>query len=357
MSAWARDRLLPPLLLVALGAGAYLAWLMRVELIVIFASALFGVSLSALAQWLSMKTGLPHRASVVVWYLAGFALGIGFLFFAGQRLTGSYGELGERLPAAISTLESRLEGKPVLSTVGRELADIREGMTANGSGESDLSDDAQEESDARQMHLVRVSVRTLSLVVVWAVLSFFIAFDGQGYVRTTVRLFPPGRRHVGEDLITSLCNALPWWLVGRVSSMALVALLTGPALFFLGIPLPWLLGIIAGLFSFVPFLGPLASVAPAALVTLDAAPDKLLWVFGLYGLIQFIESNFITPRIQQHVAAVPPMLLIGGQLLMGVLVGLVGIMFSTPLILAMIVTVQVVYLRHALGEDVKTPHE
>lgn len=170
-------------------------------------------------------------------------------------------------------------------------------------------------------------------------------------------LFPRERRDVGEELVRGLGRALPQWLLGRLSSMAVVALLTAPGLMLLGIPLAFVLALIAGLFSFVPVLGPIASVVPAVLITLEAAPDKLLWVLGLYGLVQILESWVITPRIQDRMADVPPVLLLSAQFILGALVGTVGVMFSTPVALAGLVAVQVLYLRRALGQPVRLPGE
>ena len=197
----------------------------------------------------------------------------------------------------------------------------------------------------------------LTLFTVWVILAFYVAWDGRSYLEGVLRLFPPDRRDVGRDLARSLSVALPWWLVGRLSSMLVVAVLTAPGLLLLGIPLAFVLAIMAGLFSFIPFVGPIASVVPAALVALQSAPSKVFWVLVLYAGVQFVESNLVTPTIQKRVASVPPLLLIGGQLVLGTVAGLVGVMFSTPLMLTIMVTIQVVYLRHGLDEEVTTPQE
>lgn len=344
-----------PLLLVAFAATVALAWFLRVELVVLFASALFGVTLYKLACWLSDKTGWSHRISVVVWFVAGIALVVGFFLFAGQRLSSEYGEFGSVLPDALETLESRLEGVPVVGGLGAEIAGMRRGMTGDDGAQPQMSETEQEEAEEQRTRIVRVTSRMLTFFAIWAFLSFFLAFDGRKYQHALLRLVPPERRDVGRDFADALGQALPWWLAGRLSSMAVVALLTAPGLLLLDIPLAFLLAFIAGLFSFVPFFGPLASVIPAVLITLESAPDKLLWVLGLYALVQFLESNVITPLIQKRVAAVPPPLLITAQLVMGTLVGVVGLIFATPLALAVMVTVQVLYIRHGLNEDVETP--
>lgn len=205
------------------------------------------------------------------------------------------------------------------------------------------------------MQVVRLTLLSLGRIGLVVILAFYMAYDGRRYVRGLLMLFPPERREVGSDLVRALGTALPLWLLGRLSSMAVVALLTAPGLMLLGIPLALVLALIAGLFSFVPVLGPIASVLPAVLITLDAAPNKILWVLLLYGAVQVLESWFITPRIQDRMADVPPVLLLSAQFVLSALVGVVGVMFSTPLVLAALIVVQVVYLRKGLGEPVQLP--
>lgn len=345
---------LRPLALVAIGAAAYLAWILRVELVVMFAACLFGISLYKMSQWLSGRTGMPHRAAVVTWFLTGVLLAAGFFVFAGQRLQAEYGEFGSRLPTALETLETDLRGTPVVGVLAVEVADLREQLAGEEAGES-TSESGQRERAKSRLRLVRVTARGLSYVGFVVFVSFFLAFDGRMYERGLVLLVPPDQRQVMEDLLEALRTALPWWLVGRLSSMAVVAVLTIPGLLLLGIPLAFLLAVIAGLFSFVPFIGPITSVIPAALLALEIGTDKVLWVLGLYGLVQLLESHVITPAIQQRVASVPPALLLVAQLIVGSLVGIVGLIFATPLALAAMVTVEVGYVRHGLGEKVATP--
>jgi predicted PurR-regulated permease PerM len=324
---------------------------------VLFAALLFGVALYAVATWLSERTGLSYGTSVVAWYVSGFLLASGFFLFAGDQLTSQYGELETVLPSALQTLEGRIEGTPIVGTLSSQLEDLRTSMMEDGRQTRGESTEEQSESESQQMTLIRVSMRMLTLFTVWVILAFYVAWDGRRYLQGFLRLFPPDRRNVGRDLATSLSVALPWWLVGRLSSMLVVAALTAPGLLLLGVPLAFVLAMIAGLLSFIPFVGPIASVVPAALVALQSAPSKVFWVLVLYAAVQFVESNIVTPTIQKRVASVPPLLLIGGQLILGTLAGLIGVMFSTPLMLAIMVTIQIVYIRHGLDEEITTPQE
>ncbi len=133
--------------------------------------------------------------------------------------------------------------------------------------------------------------------------------------------------------------------------MAIVALLTSAGLTAAGVPLPLVLGLIAGLFSFVPFLGPIASVVPAALVALTESATTLVYVLIVFAVVQALESYLITPLVERRTVSVPLFPLIAAQLVAGSLLGIAGIMFATPMLLALTIAVQIVYQKRILGEE------
>lgn len=348
---WQAPRLRAVFTFAGLGLAVVLAWILRSELVLLFASVLFAISLYASGQWLAGRTGISGRSAIIAWYFSGVLLALLLGGFIGMRVTSQYESLTDRVPAAIEKVERRLTDVPILGSVATELEDIRTSISG-GDGQADAGAEAQDQ----RMRIMRLSLRGLSAFFLWAALVFYFAIDGQRYVRIFRRLIPSEHRGVGDDLVKALGTALPYWLIGRLASMLVVSILVGVGLGLLGIPVAFTLAVIAGLFSFVPFLGPVASVIPAVLVTLDAAPDKLLWVLLVYLATQFLESYFITPHIQQRAVSVLPAALIAAQLIAGTLLGLVGVMFSTPLLLTMMVVVQVVYLKHGLGEAIRPPN-
>ena len=128
--------------------------------------------------------------------------------------------------------------------------------------------------------------------------------------------------------------------------MFVVFVLTAIGLAIIGIPLWLVLAILAGLISFIPNFGPLIAFIPALLVALMQSPQTAALVAGLYILIQFIESNFITTLVQKKLLNMPPALIIIAQLIMGLLTGAWGLVLATPIIVIVIVLVQELYLKN-----------
>ena len=346
---------------VAAASIAWLGWLLRIELVVLFAAVMFGTALYASVRWVVDRTGLSHRVATGGVYAIGIAVLLTVFAFAGQRVGGEYSQLGSRIPAGIEALESRISGVPVLGGLEGPLRGLRAQFSSDEkSARSDAGGSGASGGDSTvpmgpAVHVLSVTLTSLGHVALVFLLSLYIGLDGRRYARAAVRLVPPRHREVGEELASALGTALPRWLVGRLASMAVVALLTVPGLLLLGIPLPWALALLAGLFSFVPILGPIAGAIPAFLVTLEAAPERIWWVIGLYVAVQIAESWTVTPMIQDRMAAVPPLVLLGAQLLLGTMVGIAGVMFSTPIALTILVFVQVVLLKNAYGDEDTEP--
>ncbi|MFN2323583.1 MAG: AI-2E family transporter [Trueperaceae bacterium] len=76
------------------------------------------------------------------------------------------------------------------------------------------------------------------------------------------------------------------WMLGQLIAMIVVGAVTTLGLWIIGIPLPLVHGLIAGLLEFTPILGPTIAFVPAGLPALSVGTDALLWTVGLYVLIQ-----------------------------------------------------------------------
>jgi predicted PurR-regulated permease PerM len=114
-------------------------------------------------------------------------------------------------------------------------------------------------------------------------------------------------------------------------SMVAVGTLVTLGLLVLGVPLAGTLGIIAALMTFIPNVGPLLSVVPAALLALAISPGKGLLTVLLFALVHFLEGNIITPLLQRKIVRLPPALTLTAQLLLAVIAGPLGVALAAPL--------------------------
>jgi predicted PurR-regulated permease PerM len=311
-------------------------------LLLAFLGVLFAVFVDAVARLLQRATRLPRGWSLTVAAAAVLALLIGGGWLLAPQVVGDAVRLAEQVPASLAQMEESLRntdwGRSLLNTV------------------SDMETDATLGDTARRFMGVfanLVGVLTAALVIL--VLGLYLAIEPQVYIRGTLRLFPPRARDRAREVAEELGHALRWWLLGRLASMFVVFLLTWGALLLLGLPLAFLLALIAGFLSFIPNLGPILAAVPAVLVGLAEGPQQALWVVVAYLLVQTVESYSITPLIQRRAVQLLPALLLSFQLVMGAAAGFLGLFVATPVLVVLMVLVRMLYIQDRLKEDIGLP--
>lgn len=302
-------------------------------LLVLFTSILFATLLEGLTTKLCKRTFLPRGwgLTIVLALLVAFVVGAGW--YAGPGVGDQFTQLEQRIPSAIEYIQASLSQYSWGRTLMASPSNSEEAFSAVAGGITNV-------------------VGALTTGGVGIIIGIYLAVAPSTYIDGALRLAPPDKRERGRDIVRVLGHALRWWLAGRIASMAVVGVLTAAGLWIAGVPLAFVLGLIAALLSFVPYIGPIASVIPAALVALAEDPTLILYVFIVYVSVQLLESNLITPLIQERTVSMPPALLIGAQVVMGVLVGAVGVVIATPLAVVIIVLVQMIYIEGVLGEPV-----
>ena len=309
-------------------------------LLALFGAILFGIFLDGAAELVQRWLRLPHWAALtlVVVVLVGSVVIFGWL--NGPRIAHQAEQLGRQLPKSAEVIRSWLKqtewGQAVLSSMP-------------SAEKTHLSVEAIV-GPVSQVFTVVTEI-TAGLLIIFFV-GLYLAAEPDLYERGFLALFSPEHRVRGREVLTAVRKALRWWLLGQAITMTLLGTLTTIALWLINMPLALVLGIIAGLFLFVPYLGAVAAAIPACLIALMESPMKAVWVAVIYTGIHVLEGYTITPYVQKHAVELPPALLLSVQVLSGTFFGLLGVIFSTPLVVVVIVVVQTLYLQDVLGERV-----
>jgi predicted PurR-regulated permease PerM len=102
-------------------------------------------------------------------------------------------------------------------------------------------------------------------------------------------------------------------------------------MFIIGVPFAIVLGVIAGMFEILPYIGPILGAIPAILVALVSDPISALWTAIAFFSIQQVENLILVPRIagesvQLHPAVVMVVLVMGNEL-----GGFLGMIVAVPI--------------------------
>ncbi|WBO58909.1 AI-2E family transporter [Acidocella sp. MX-AZ03] len=122
--------------------------------------------------------------------------------------------------------------------------------------------------------------------------TLYLAISPDLYLRGIIRLLPVPRRRRAEDIAFQLCQTLRYWMLGQMVDMGVVGVLSMTGLALLGIPLPLALGVLAGLLTFVPYVGAILAGIPAVIVA--STVGKLERI--PFTLVHGIRSSFLFER-------------------------------------------------------------
>lgn len=315
-----------------LGALLLLAWRLSDLLLLLFGAIIAAVALRAVAAPMERYLRLSQRLAVgaaVVLALVAITLGS---WLIGDRLVEQTEDLRQRLPQALAALVAWARGHPV----GAALLQVW--TTAN----------ADDVPWTRVANAATGTLGAIGSIGLMAVVAVYLAADPHLYREGLVRLVPPAYRARIDDALRASGQALGRWLLGQGISMLFVGSATAIALALLGIPLAVTVGVIAGVLAFVPFFGPIASGILAVLLAFTQGPTQALYVAGLCVAIQQIEGNLLMPSVQRWAVELPPVLGITAAVIFGLLFGLPGVIFATPLMVVVMVLVQKLYVEAVL---------
>jgi predicted PurR-regulated permease PerM len=330
------------LLIVGIGAFALAVWRLSDVLLLAFGSILLALVLRGLAGIVSDRTRISEGvavAAVVILMTLAFAA-LAWLF--GSQIAKQFEILSEDLPQGISRLVSDLRTTPWGGWIFLRAQEVN--LTS-----------ATTQVTGYITAVFGSIVRTAGYLAVLLFASIYLAAQPDRYLQGFLRLVPQKRRERVGEILDITGRTLRRWLVGQSITMAIVGTLTGLGLWGLDVPAPLALGLLAGLFAFIPYVGPILSSVPGILMAATHGPLPAFYAALLYAGVHFVEGNLITPIIQAEVVELPPILTLFATLVFGLLLGAIGVLLAAPLTVVLLVFVNTFYLEDTLGDTRNWP--
>jgi predicted PurR-regulated permease PerM len=202
-----------------------------------------------------------------------------------------------------------------------------------------------------------VLVNFLALFLVTPIVAFYLLKDWDRLIAHlddwTPRQHAPTVRRLGREMD----EVISGFVRGQIIVLVLLSLMYVTGLILIGLNFGLLIGLGAGLISFVPYLGPLAGFLVGGIVAVvQFWPDwmPIAGVIGVFAAGQFIEGNILSPLIVGDKVHLHPVWLIFALFAFGYLFGFVGLLLAVPVAAALGVLVRFAlhrYLRSPLYLD------
>ncbi|MDF0542074.1 AI-2E family transporter [Sphingobium sp. H39-3-25] len=179
---------------------------------------------------------------------------------------------------------------------------------------------------------VSTAVGAVTSGVMMLVLAIFIAIEPKLYERGVAWMLPMEKR----DNFYSIADKMGWTLrrlmAGRLIGMAVEGIGTWLLLWAGNVPMAALLGVLTGIFAFLPNIGSIISGILIILVGFSGGMDVGLYAVGVYLAVQIVDGYLIVPMVAKRATDLAPALVLGAQILFGALFGLMGLFLADPIV-------------------------
>ncbi|MCP4620328.1 MAG: AI-2E family transporter [Bradyrhizobium sp.] len=339
-----RSLLATGLTLLATCVALFLVWQTVSSLLIVFAGVLFAAFLDASARALAPILPLNRTLRLVVVLLLLTAL-------TGFGLVWGTGKLPEQTRLLLKVMDTQLD--VVQQQLLKYGVDVLGPEWGQDFAQWLFSDQGRFFRHAQLVLGGASTVLTGTLVVVF--LGILFAFDPVSHRESLVMLARKSYRPRMRAVLDEMGNILRFWFVGQLIRIILMTLCTWLALYLIGLPGPFVLGLQAGLSNFIPYLGPIVAAVPIALVAMPLGVSTLVWAVVIYTIIQSIEGYVIGPLILRQAVDTPPAWTLVAIVLLGALFGVLGIALAMPLVAIGRIAVLRFYVEDYLGDKLEQP--
>lgn len=386
----------------ALVLGMYLLvrlfWMANPLFLTAFLGILFGLAVASGVDRLA-RFRIPRGIGAALIVLAFFGLLFGFGAWMAPTLRSQSAEIRRRLPDALARAQSwaqthqngaigmmvdgvlngdsteapaRPEGgaaKPAADSAARTLSDTTKPAT-DTAGQQAPRDSVTIASTIRKRIGARMNgarrflfpfltstIEVIGGFLIIIFLSIYVAADPALYHGGIMSLFPRKHRPRAGEVLSAIAAVLRRWLITQLIAMVVMGIVTTIALLILGVKAAFALGLLSGLFEFIPTVGPILSGIPAVAMAFLDTPEKALIVGITFVGLHFLENHLLIPLLMKGGVDVPPALTILSQALMALLFGFLGLMVAVPLLAATLVAVKMLYVEDVVGQRSLGPDE
>jgi predicted PurR-regulated permease PerM len=316
---WERWRDIPLAILAWIALVIVILWLashITEAILVLAIAALLAYALAPLVKFLERL--MPRALAIGVVYLAVLG-GLGsLLYFAFSTAFQQFLALADQLRDLNH------------SQLGQTLHRI--GLTDQQLGQIGQQVIGQIQGIATGIFPILLSTVTVGLdIIVLTVLSIYLLIDGMR-VNTWLRQHTPlAQRDRVWFILDTLERVVGGYIRGQVTLALLIGALVGVGMQIIGVPYAVLLGVMAFVLEFIPFIGTLTSGAVCVLLALSLGPVRALVVLAYFVGVHIIEGDLVGPRIVGKAVGLHPAVSLFALLAGAELFGVWGAIFAAPL--------------------------
>jgi predicted PurR-regulated permease PerM len=254
--------------------------------------------------------------------------------FGIYRLSGPASEYIAMAPSSIETVQRKL--KSMRGSV-EQVTKAAEQVERATSGEQDGRQQVEIKGPSLTKQLFGSTTAFLGSVTVVIFLTYFLLAVGDLFLQKLVAVLPQFKdKKVAVTIARETEAQISLYLFTTTLINAGVGIVTGLAMYLLGMPSPFLWGVVAAVLNFVPYVGAVANTVLLGLAAFTVFDDtsRALLVPGVFLLLNLLESNLITPLIYGNRMKLNTVALFIGLVFWWYIWGIPGAILAVPMMAA-----------------------
>lgn len=285
-------------------------------LLVIFGGVVFAAMVDGGARLLGriLPAGRTLRVAIVLILTAAFL--IWTVLFAGNQIAAQAAQMPDIIERQVQALLSWAQSRGI-EVEYRDFSNMA-GQLIGGVGPV-----------TRALGGILGGFTTLFLIVI---LGIYIALEPRLYQRGLAWMLPMREREDFHGTLERMGKSLRRLLAGRLLGMGVEGIATWALLEIYGVPMAALLGLLTGLLAFLPNIGAPVSGALMIMVGFSGGTDMGIFCIIVYLVVQTVDGNIIVPMVAKKTVDLAPALVLGAQLVFGVMFGVLGLALADPIV-------------------------
>ena len=188
-------------------------------------------------------------------------------------------------------------------------------------------------------------INILSLLLITPIVAFYMLRDWDTFVGKVDGLLPKLYKRSIEKQAREIDTILAAFIRGQLSVCVILGTFYAIGLYVVGLDLGLLVGFLSGILSFIPYVGTISGFVVSVAIAFAQFDSMMpiLQVVGVFAVGQFLEGNFLTPKLVGDSVGLHPVWVMFALLAGGVLLGFLGLMIAGP-----VAAIIGVIMRHAI---------
>jgi predicted PurR-regulated permease PerM len=174
----------------------------------------------------------------------------------------------------------------------------------------------------------------LPWLILIPILAFFLLKDAEGFRRSALLMLPRGRwRWRGDEFFQDINSTLAAYIRAQLTACLFIGIVCSLGFTLLGLPGGLVMGVLAGIFEFVPLVGPLTIALLAGLLAMfHAGPFNAFMILLFLGVLRIVQDYVVYPRLIGQGIHLHPLAVIFAILAGEKLAGVAGIFLAIPVV-------------------------